>query len=99
MEIGMLAVRKYLLAGVASLGLLMAGATSGQAGPLELNPTAPNGSNGPLDTTCTGTCGGNYPFFTNNSSIFYTSDLHVQGLPGTPGTQAAQETGSILIAN
>jgi len=94
----MLKFRSYVLVGFASIGLAAAGATSGLAGPLELNPSAPNGPLPTLDTTCTGSCiTTNYPFFTTNSNTAFTSFLEVNGTPGSAGTQTVSETGSVLI--
>src|SRR6476646_10766820 len=88
----MFAIRRLLLAGLASSTIVIAGAIGAHAGPLELNPSAPNGAFPTLDQTLT-----TNPFFTTNSNTAFSGDLHILGTPGSSNTVSATETGSILI--
>ena len=92
----MLTLRNCLLAGAAGISTVLAGLAGALAGPLELNPAAPNGGH-QLDSICV-PCTGNYPFFTNNSNSGFTSNLQIAGLPTSSGPQSAMETGSLLVA-
>ena len=78
---------------MAGMGIGLAVSMGAVAGPLELNPSAPN----------TGAAGGTAldpttpSFFTTNSNTGFTAFLSVGSTPGSVGTTTATETGSILV--